>query len=69
MKQESYEIWRHQESHTWRVFTNMTQELSQTLASTGWNPVVQYKEAVDAEQEGMCPEELLRRVSREQPKK
>ena len=47
----------------------MTQELSQTLASTGWNPVVQYKEAVDAEKEGMCPEELLRRVSREQPKK
>lgn len=69
MKQESYEIWRHQESQTWRVFTNMTPELSQTLTTTGWNPVVQYKETVDAEQEGMCPEEMLRRVSRANPKK
>ena len=63
MKRESYEIWRHEESQTWKVFTNLTQELRQTLASTGWSPVVQYKEA-DGDEAGMCPEELLRRLSR-----
>ena len=63
MKRESYEIWRHEESQTWKVFTNITQELRQTLASTGWNPVVQYKED-DYDGAGMCPEELLRRLSR-----
>ena len=54
MKRESYEIWRHEESQTWKVFTNITQELRQTLASTGWNPVVQYKED-DYDGAGMCP--------------
>ena len=63
MKRESYEIWRHEESQTWKVFANITQELRQTLASTGWNPVVQYKEE-DCDGSGMCPEELLRRISR-----
>ena len=64
MKRESYEIWRHEESQTWKVFTNITQELRQTLASTGWNPVVQYKED-DYDGPGMCPEELLPRLSRD----
>mgnify|MGYP003607084643 CR=1 FL=1 len=63
MKRESYEIWRHEESQTWKVFTNLTQELRQTLASTGWSPVVQHKEE-DCDGLEMCPEELLRRLSR-----
>ena len=63
MKRESYEIWRHEESQTWKVFTNLTQELRQTLESSGWNPVVHYKEE-DYDGSGMCPEELLRRLSR-----
>lgn len=69
MKRESYEIWRHEDSQTWKVFANLTQELRQTLTSTGWNPVVQYKgDACD--EQGLCPEEILRRISQdgEKPK-
>ena len=64
MKRESYEIWRHEESQTWKVFTNLTQDLRQTLTSSGWNPVVHYKEEEEGDGPEMCPEEILRRLSR-----
>lgn len=62
MKQKYYEIWRHEGSQTWRVFTNMTEALRMTLMNTGWNPVIHYKKEA-ADDHGACPEEVLRRLS------
>ena len=44
MKQKLYEIWEHPGSQTWKVFTDVTQEIRTTLLQTGWQPVTQYQE-------------------------
>lgn len=44
MNNKHYEIWEHPASQTWKVFTEMTQELRATLLQTGWRPVVEYAE-------------------------
>ncbi len=63
MNEKNYEIWRHEGSQTWKVFIDMTDELRSTLLNTGWNPVTRYKEG-DIDSREICPEEVLRRVSR-----
>lgn len=62
MQQKSYEIWRHEENRTWKVFTQLSEDGRQTLIHTGWKPVIQHIEWLDNQQE-TCPEEVLRRVS------
>ena len=41
MKQVQYEIWIHEENQTWKIFTNVTEELRALLEQTGWSPVIQ----------------------------
>ncbi len=63
MKRKSYEIWRHEESQTWKVFTSLTEDSRVILENTGWNSVIQYQEG-EADDQGTCPEEVLRQISR-----
>ena len=63
MQQKSYEIWRHEENRTWKVFTQVSEDSRRTLLNTGWTPVIQRKEWSDGPQE-LCPEEVLRLVSK-----
>lgn len=68
MKQSGYEIWKHEGSQSWKVFIEINDELRSALMNTGWKPVVQYKEGDAADDHGTCPEEVLRRISRENMK-
>lgn len=62
MQLKSYEIWRHEENRTWKVFTNVSKDSRRTLLHTGWKPVIEHIETMDSPQEA-CPEEVLRIVS------
>lgn len=44
MKQKFYEIWVNQGSQTWKIFTEVTDDLRATLTGTGWKRAVQYEE-------------------------
>lgn len=63
MRRKSYEIWRHEESQSWKVFTSLTADSRLLLETTGWNSVIQYQEG-EADDQGACPEEVLLQISR-----
>ena len=44
MKQILYEIWMHDGSQTWKVFTNVSNEQRRLLIETGWRLADQYDE-------------------------
>ena len=67
MQQKAYEIWRHEKNRTWKVFTNVSEDSRQTLVATGWKPVIEHIEKMDSLKQ-VCPEEVLRRVSRSSTK-
>lgn len=58
MKQKFYEIWEHQGSQTWKVFTDITKELRETLLQTGWTPVVNFRDGEVADQQATKPDKL-----------
>jgi len=44
MRKKLYEIWINKGSNEWKVFTDVTVELQNTLVHTGWSLAVQYEE-------------------------
>jgi len=41
MEQKRYEIWTNEDSQTWKIFTNVTEDLRKILIQTGWTLVFQ----------------------------